>query len=234
MIRRHQILLSLTAAGFSAMVALGAMGATGAAHAATALGAGAPPAATPSAPIAAGAAPAAAAPAAPAAKATTPAAAAPAVAGFHRVELPGGTADQKFPYDIEVPQSWTLHEIKEQAVIWLGPEGADPDTGSQMVYVRISPAALGNPEDVVANFKKSVPADGSWSAPVAEVREVAGVRGVLVQINSVKDKAVRKTLILKMPLPKTSVDFIASAPGDSFDKMLPDYQRILLSVRPAK
>jgi|HubBroStandDraft_3_1064219.scaffolds.fasta_scaffold77023_2 hypothetical protein len=207
MIRRLPILLSLSAAGLCA-VAAGA--------------AGAPPAPAPS-----GSAQAAA---------TAPAPPPAAASGYHRVELPGA-ADKKFPYTVEVPQGWTVHEIKDTpALLWLGPEGGNPasESDANLVLVRLSPAELGKPEDVVAKLKQQVPADGSWTAPVVEVREVGGVRGVWVQMNTASGAATRKTLILKLPLPRTSVDFIARAAGETFDKMRPEYERILLSVRPLK
>lgn len=174
-------------------------------------------------------APAAATAPAPAAASTSPSAG----EDFHRVELPGA-ADKKFPYTIAVPRGWTVHEIKDQPnLLWLGPDGINPESDSHAVWVRLSPAVLGKPEDVVENFKKKVPADGSWTAPVVEVREVGGVRGVWVQMTSATSGGgSRKTLILKLPLPKTSVDFMAAASGDAFDKMRPEYERILTSVRP--
>jgi hypothetical protein len=66
------------------------------------------------------------------------------------------------------------------------------------------------------------------------VRELGGVRGVLIQtLSGEKDKA-RGSLTLKMPLANVSLDFIGSAPAAELPKMLPLYERILLSVRPVE
>jgi hypothetical protein len=47
------------------------------------------------------------------------------------------------------------------------------------------------------------------------------------------DKA-RSNLTLKVPLEKLALDFVATADRADFEKNLPLYERILLSVRPAE
>jgi hypothetical protein len=66
-----------------------------------------------------------------------------------------------------------------------------------------------------------------------EVRELGGVRGVLVQMDVGEGDQARSSLILKLPFEKVSMDFAASASRAAFTKHLPLYERILLSVRPA-
>jgi hypothetical protein len=66
---------------------------------------------------------------------------------------------------------------------------------------------------------------------LVEVRDLQGVKGVLVRMDSGAGDAARSTLVLKLPLEKAGVDFSASAPRAEFEKMLPTYERILLSVR---
>ena len=127
-----------------------------------------------------------------------------------------------------------MQSSKTVAGVFLGPAGvAEPETDTRMIYVRISAASVIDPEAVAANIRKP-PADKSWSAPVVEVRDVGSVRGVLVRIDSGSGDQARSTLVLKLPLGQTSVDFMASAPRADFERRLADYQRVLLSVLPAR
>ena len=70
------------------------------------------------------------------------------------------------------------------------------------------------------------------AAPRVEVKEVGGVRGILVQMDTGAGDKARSSLTLKMPLANLGVDFVASAPRAEFPKQAPLYERILLSVRP--
>ena len=192
-----------------------------------------PPATTQPAPTP----PATAHPTAPpaAAPATPPPAAAPAGPPrepTRRITIP--SPDGKiFPYTIEVPASWQVQSSKTVAGVFLGPAGvAEPESDARMIYVRVSPASVLDPEAVAANIKQNP--DQSWSAPLVEVRDVGGVRGVLVRIDSGTGDEARSTLVLKLPLAQTSLDFMASAPRAEFERQLAGYQRVLLSVLPAR
>ncbi|HVT17623.1 MAG TPA: hypothetical protein VHQ90_15785 [Thermoanaerobaculia bacterium] len=166
----------------------------------------------------------------PATPAAVSAAAPLSPAAFHRVRIPvpGGI----FPYTVELPEGWAVHEMADQPVLWLGPADGNPPADPRLVYVRISTVSLLDADAVATSIRKSVPADRRWTAPRIEILEVGGVRGLLVRMDSNTGGQARSTLILKLPLPKTSVDFMSSAPRADFDKLLPSYERILLSVRP--
>lgn len=178
--------------------------------------------------------PATAHPASPPAAPATPLPAGPPGEPTRRITIP--TPEGKiFPYTIEVPASWQVQSSKTVAGVFLGPPGvAEPESDSRMIYVRVSPASVIDPEAVAANIKQSVPADKSWSAPLVEVRDVGGVRGVLVRMDSGAGEQARSTLVLKLPLAQTSLDFMASAPRAEFERQLAGYQRVLLSVLPAR
>lgn len=149
-----------------------------------------------------------------------------------RVDLPGA-AGVRFPYTVEIPANWEVQEIQGAAVVYLGPKGATPPRGDETgVYVRISPKALTNPDETAASIRKAAAETKDWRAALVEVRDVAGVRGVLVQMESGEGPAARTTLVLKMPLPKTSVDFMAAAPAAEFAKLRPAFEHVLFSVRP--
>jgi hypothetical protein len=205
------------------------------AHAAAA----APPAAPASAPAAV---------AAPAAPSPPPSGAAAAPAGQAGQAPQGGHEGQPrrvaipspegrlYPYTVELPAGWAVLQSKTVPGVFLGPAGVSaPENDASAVYVRVSPVSLADPEAVVANIRKTDAADDSWSAPLLEVRTIGGVRGVLVRMDSGSGEKARSTLVLKMPLGKqTSLDFMASAPRAEFERRLPDYQRVILSVLPAQ
>lgn len=156
--------------------------------------------------------------------------AAPSAAAMQRVDLPGSEG-QPFPYTIEIPAAWQVRTIEGSPGVWLGPPAADPQKDPNFVYVRISPASLAEPEKVVASIRASDQQNAGWSAPLVEVREVGGAKGVLVRMESGEGEAARTTLALKLPLPKTSVDFMASAPSGEFEKLRPLYEQVLFSVK---
>lgn len=153
-----------------------------------------------------------------------------AAGGYHRIGLPGA-ADHPFPYTVEVPAGWALKEGKDSPGLWLGPADAVPPADPHLVYVRISLANLEDPEKAAANIRANDAKNDSWTAPRVEVRDLDGVKGVLVRMDSGTGDKARSTLALKLPLEKGGVDFMASAPRAEFEKMLPVYERILLSVR---
>jgi hypothetical protein len=174
------------------------------------------------------------APPAASAGAAGPAAPADSSGPTHRVRLPGPDS-KAFPYTIEIPAGWQVLFSKSVAGVFVGPASAlEPEKDERMIYVRVSPVSLLDPDAVVANIKKSDAADDSWSAPLVEVREIGGVRGVLVRMDSGSGAAARSTLVLKMPLGQTSVDFMASASRAEFERLLPGYQRVILSVLPVR
>jgi hypothetical protein len=156
---------------------------------------------------------------------------------FHRIELkPTATKVQgkPLPYTIEVPKGWEARQVEGYPGLWIGPADAKPPEDPRLIWVRGSQVPLAEPEKVVANVKTNDEKDPTWSAPRVEIREVGGVRGVLIQtLTGEKDKA-RGSLTLKVPLANVSLDFIGSAPAAELPKMLPLYERILLSVRPVE
>ena len=123
---------------------------------------------------------------------------APGAATMQRVELPGAEG-QPFPYTIEIPAAWQVRNIEGSPGVWLGPPAADPQQDPNFVYVRISPASLAEPEKVVASIRATDAQSTGWSAPVVEVREVGGAKGVLVRMESGEGMAARTTLALKLP-----------------------------------
>ncbi len=156
---------------------------------------------------------------------------------FHRIELKPTAAKaqgQPLPYTIEVPKDWESRQVADYPGLWIGPADAKPPEDPRLIWVRGSQVSLAEPDKVVANIKANDEKDAKWSAPRVEVKEIGGVRGVLIQtLTGEKDKA-RGSLTLKMPLANVSLDFIGSAPEAELPKMLPLYEKILLSVRPVE
>jgi hypothetical protein len=165
--------------------------------------------------------------------APAPMAAAPAAAATHRVGIP--SADGKpLPYSLEIPTDWQVQPSKELGGVFVGPAGiSQPKDDPRMIFVRESSASLADPAAVAANIKKNQPADASWTAPLVEVRELSGVRGVVLRMDSGSGELARSTLVLKMPLGQGSLDFMASAPRAEFERRLAGYRAVLFSIQPA-
>jgi len=162
--------------------------------------------------------------------AVSPAAVAPAGA-THRVELRAAQG-APLPYTLEVPGDWEVRQVAGYPGLWIGPADAKPPEDPRLIWVRGSRIDLAEPDKVVANIKANDAQHPEWSAPRVEAREIGGVRCVLVQMDSGEGDKARSSLTLKVPFQKVSVDFVASAPRAEFPRMLPAYEKILLSVRP--
>jgi len=172
------------------------------------------------------------------AQATAPTAAAPAAkedGQYHRMGLPG-PADQPLPYTVEIPADWVVKvakDSKEMPGLWLGPFDAVPPKDPRLIYVRISSVKLDDPDKAVANIRAADAKNDAWSAPIVEVRDLEGLKGVYVRMDSGSGDTARSTLALKLPYTTGGIDFLAGAPRADFEKLFPVYQRILLSVRRA-
>jgi|SRR6185312_4926529 len=168
----------------------------------------------------------------PAAKSATVAPGKPAEGTFHRIELSAGPG-KTLPYTLEVPMGWEPRQVAGFPGLWIGPADAKPPEDPRLVWVRGSMVELAEPDKVVANIKSNDAHDAKWSAPRVEVKEVGGVRGVLVQMNTGEGDKARSSLTLKLPLAKVSVDIVTSATQAEFPQRASLFERILLSARPA-
>lgn len=162
----------------------------------------------------------------------TPAAAASTApnTGVHRVTLSAG-AGKDLPYSIEVPRDWTMRQEQGYPGLFVGPADAKPDD-PRMIWVRGSQVSMADPAQVAANIRANDSNAEQWSAPRVEEKEVGGVKGLLVRLDTMKDGTPRSTLTLKLPLGPAAVDIIASADQAEMDRRMAEYERILLSVRP--
>jgi hypothetical protein len=151
---------------------------------------------------------------------------------FHRVELKPAKG-AALPYTLEVPQDWQVRQVDNFPGLWIGPADAKPPEDPRLIWIRGSKVSLANPTQIVANIKTNDAAHPEWSAPRVEARTVGGASCVLVQMETGAGDKARTSLTLKVPFQTVSVDFIASSPRADFVKMLPTYERILLSVQPA-
>jgi hypothetical protein len=159
----------------------------------------------------------------------------PAAEAFHRVELkPTQSKGQPLPYTVEVPAEWQVREIEGFPGLWIGPADAEPPQDPRLIWIHGSTVSMANPEGVVTNIRAADAEKAEWSAPRVEVKEVGGVRGVLVRMDAGEGDKARSNLTLKLPLDKLAIDFVATADRAEFEKNLPLYERILLSVRPVQ
>lgn len=156
---------------------------------------------------------------------------------FHRIELKPSdpkVQGKPLPYTIEVPKDWEARQVADYPGLWIGPADAKPPEDPRLIWVRGSQVSLAEPDKIVANVKANDEKDPAWSAPRVEVKELGGMRGVLIQTLSGEGDKARGSLTLKVPLANVSLDFIGSAPAAELPKMLPLYEKILLSVRPVE
>jgi len=167
--------------------------------------------------------------------ASKPAVATPAAPAFHRVELkPTQSQGKPLPYTVEVPKDWEVRQIEGFPGLWIGPADAKPPQDPRLIWIHGSQVSLADPDGVVANIRATDLQKAEWSAPRVEVKEVGGVRGVLVRMDAGEGDKARSNLTLKLPLKNLAIDFVATADRADFEKNLPLYERILLSVRPAE
>jgi hypothetical protein len=158
--------------------------------------------------------------------------AAPADGAYHRVELKPAQG-KALPFTIEVPRDWQVRQVQGFPGLWIGPADAKPPEDPRLIWVRGSQVALAEPETIVANIKANDTAHAEWSAPRVEARTVGGLRCVLVQMDSGEGDKARTSLTLKVPFQNVSVDLVASAEKPEFPKLLPTFEKILFSMRPA-
>jgi hypothetical protein len=147
-----------------------------------------------------------------------------------RIKLPAA-AGQAIPFTVEVPAGWKARAVPGAPRVWVGPPSARPDGETPMLHVLVSTAPLGDPQRVVESVRAGAREALGWTAPLAEVRAVGGVRGVLVQLDSGEGETARSTLALKLPAPRGSVDFMLSARRADFERLRPLFTSILASVR---
>lgn len=150
-------------------------------------------------------------------------------AALQRIELPGAPG-KPFPYTVEIPAGWQMRQVEGIPGVWLGPSDAQPPNDPRLIYVRISPTPLTDPEKTVANIR-AADAQQPWSVPFIEARQVNGIPAVLLRMDSGEGAAARSTLVLKLPLEVGGVDFLGAAPRAEFEKLLASYQKVFFSVR---
>lgn len=152
-------------------------------------------------------------------------------AALKRIELPGAPG-KPFPYTVEVPANWEMHQLEGIPGVFLGPSDAQPPNDPRLVYVRISPTPMDDPAKTVANIR-AADEKQPWSVPFIEARQVNGIPAVLLRMDSGEGASARSTLVLKLPLEGGGVDFLGAAPRSEFDKLVASYQKVFFSVRKA-
>jgi len=160
-----------------------------------------------------------------------PAAAEASRAAFTRVELRPTQGGKALPYTIEIPTGWQVRQVEGIPGLWLGPADATPPSDPRLVWVRGSRVSMAKPEELAATIRTNDAKAADWAAPRLEVREVGGMRGILVRMDSGEGEQARSSLTLKLPFTGQAIDFVASAPRAEFERRLPLYERMLLSVR---
>jgi hypothetical protein len=157
--------------------------------------------------------------------------AAPPAPAVHRVELKPAKG-AALPFTLEVPADWQVRQVEKFPGLWIGPADAKPPEDPRLIWVRGSKVSLADPAAIVANIKANDINHPEWSAPRVEVKPVAGLQCVLVEVENGEGDKARTSLTLKVPFKTVSVDLVASADRAEFPRMLPLYERILSSLQP--
>jgi hypothetical protein len=141
----------------------------------------------------------------------------------------GGTP---LPYSIEVPATWIVRQADGLPGLFIGPADAKPPDDPRLIWIRGSQVPLSDPYKVLESIQANDPAKSGWTAQRAEIKDLGGVRGVLVRVDSGTGDKVRSSLILKLPLADRSADFMMTADKGQFEMQQSAYEKMLLSVRP--
>jgi hypothetical protein len=150
---------------------------------------------------------------------------------FTRVELRPVQGGKALPYTIEIPTGWQVRQVEGFPGLFLGPADAKPPEDPRLVWVRGSRVSMAKPDEVASTIRANDAKAADWAAPRLEVREVGGLRGILVRMDSGEGEQATSSLTLKLPFTGQAIDFMAKAPRAEFERRLPLYERILLSVR---
>jgi hypothetical protein len=165
-------------------------------------------------------------------------AAPPAKAGaapeIRRIVVAPSKGGAPLPYSIEVPTTWIVRQVEGLPGLCIGPADAKPPEDPRLIWIRGSQVPLADAYKVADSIRANDPAKTGWSAPRVEVKDLGGIRGVLVRIDSGTGDKARSSLILKVPLQALSADFVMSADRAPFETMLPAYEKMFLSVRPVQ
>ncbi|HEX5757944.1 MAG TPA: hypothetical protein VF121_02015 [Thermoanaerobaculia bacterium] len=139
------------------------------------------------------------------------------------------------PYVVVVPRDWDVRQVPGGGPgLWIGRPGARPEAEPELLHVLPSAQPFGDPQQVVAAIRAADQAAAAWSAPLVEVREVAGTRGVLMRMETGEGAAARTVLALRLPAGEGSVDFLLSARRADFARLEPLFTTVLTSLRRAE
>lgn len=138
------------------------------------------------------------------------------------------------PYSIEVPTTWLVRQVEGLPGLCIGPADSKLPDDPRLIWIRGSQVPLGDAYKVADSIRANDPTKTGWSAPRVEVKDLGGVHGVLVRIDSGTGDKARSSLILKVPLESRSADFVMSADRAQFETQKSAYEKMFLSVRPAR
>jgi len=154
----------------------------------------------------------------------------------HRLQMPRSTGP--LPYTIELPEGWQVRPWLNDQWVLIAPPGEMPGevgkpANPRAMIVRHSIVDIRDAEAIVANMRANLAQDKQLKVDVLEVREVAGVKGIVSQLESGDGDARRITYGLKVPLGDKSIDFTVSCPTGAFSEYRPLYERIFNSLKKA-
>ncbi len=152
----------------------------------------------------------------------------------HELKLPKMAAP--LPYTIDVPQGWEVRPWLNDQWLLIAPPGEMPGevgkpANPRAMIVRHSLVDIRDAAAVVTNIKANAAQDKQSKWDLVEVRDVAGVKGIISQIEGGEGDAQRITYVLKIPYGAQSIDFTVSCPTGAFSEYRPLYERIFQSIK---
>jgi hypothetical protein len=180
--------------------------------------------------------------AAPAAAATTPSATqtAPPPADIAdsttRVDLPGFSKNDSYPYTIEVPVTWGPRRDLPAPGAFLGPPSGTPDSNPEMLLVHTSKVQLSDPAKILSYIEANTEKDAKTKLEEGKVEDFGSVKGLWIvrRLPPAELHGERVHFWVKLPMPDGSLDVTATVPVERVDMLRPEIEKMLHSIRPAE
>lgn len=142
------------------------------------------------------------------------------------------------PYLVDLPRSWEMRSWAKGLFLAISPAGQDPPKADQaqnpwVVAARVRQVIFPGAESAIAALKDNAAKATAWTLVSVEAHEFGSAHGLVAITDSGKGELQSRTMTVRVPLPKGTLDLVASAPAKDFATFRPLYERILLSLQPA-
>ncbi len=153
-----------------------------------------------------------------------------------RVELPGFSKTDSYPYTIEVPLTWGPRRDLAAPGAFLGPPSGTPDSNPEMVLIHSSKVKLSDPAEILSYIKANTEKEAKATLEEGKVEDFGGAQGLWIvrRLPPAELHGERVHFWVKLPLPDGSLDVTATVPVEKLDALRPEIEKMLHSIRPAE